>query len=241
MTNEGDYRRDFRRDFAASIGPRSMFLIVSAFVTFWLVEIHRSESIELKIVDARSGIPIPNVLVSVDWEIAKSRLIHGTERYPFQVTELRTNSSGRATIPAWRKPTISFFGSSIAFNEPTIRIIGMGYLPLRVKDIGDNHERIQREFKLISTDYTSPQEELRALNEMGDESSRLGRAVNCAWKKTPAFLADLEVLREQLNNSEIASRIPPLETLGGSTCGNAAAFVKAHELSDQWSTGSSEE
>ncbi len=73
---------------------------------------------------------------------------------------------------------------------------------------------LRREYRLISADYTSP-EYLRALNGIVYVSFRLGGGADCQWKKTPAFLAELEMLRARLNDLGIANRIPAIETLGG--------------------------
>ncbi|MGB9149216.1 MAG: carboxypeptidase-like regulatory domain-containing protein [Burkholderiales bacterium] len=197
-----------------------------------------------RVVDAKTGQPIPDAVVLATWQLVGS-FVENYRIKKIAVEEVLTDVQGTFRIPSWG-PRFYFLPGRILNEQPHITILKKDYLPLTLdnhpKAMGDNGYGMNAE-AIIRFDW---QDEDLKMAPRGEDIAAYELAMNdiwslrvgdlftdkrCDWQYAPLSLVFLHNVKKELASYQRGNNLRYIFEIGiFPHCGNLRpeAFLKGH-------------
>jgi hypothetical protein len=187
--------------------------------------IYYANSIEARVIDARTGGPVQGAIVTANWQL-EGGIESGIAIDQLKILETTTDVNGKFTIPGWG-PKFSFHGHA-SFKWPQILVFKSGYKSLRLT----NEPRSGSQFT-TSSDWNAKTitlenfagtlaEYVEHLSSLSSTLENVGYNIGyqsgnwCGWKSFPRMLRALDELEARLRSADVRQ-------------GTVVSFLRANE------------
>jgi hypothetical protein len=208
-----------------------MALMASAYL---YLSVWYSPSIDGRVVDATTGLPVVSAVVVASWTIT------GYEGFPVRelaVRETVTNSNGDFEIDAWG-PRSNFGYGHLGAEQPLVRIAADGYIPAIFDNRPENDvipglaksivlARFDGEVVRLSRAEPDDPAYVSALQQLARSMDFAYRANDCEWRVVPRMLVKLHRAKERGEDAGHGNFLSLVEHVGGrERCGNPTEFFR---------------
>ena len=97
----------------------------------YVPHLFRGAPIEFRVVDDTTGAPLPNVVVTANWQLVRLNVAHAVEDGQLVILETVSDADGRVRFSGWG-PRLVRPLTTIGMNDPQLVLFAEGYRPAAV-------------------------------------------------------------------------------------------------------------